>query len=187
METIDSRTLSLIKHKSGLSFSQSKDYALLSALIQTETGEHISDNTLRRLMGVKNDAGVPRVSTLDVVARYLGFDSWELYLKFGKDQVPDSRFISDRKVVASSQITPGQMVEIYYHPNRNVLLEYQGEEVYIVKSVSGGSLHENDQLKIFNFVEGMTLFVSDVIRDGKSLGQYIAGEVSGLLSVNLIS
>jgi len=187
MEIFDSRTLYLLRNKSKLSFSQSKDYALLAELILSETGEHISDNTLRRLMGVKSDAGTPRPSTLDVVAHYLGYENWDLYLRFGMNELSDSRFIEQRNMVASSQLKVGQHVELVYHPNRNLLLEYKGDDLYVVKSVSGGSLHENDQLKIFNFVEGMTLFVSDVIRDGKSLGQYIAGEVSGLLSVNLIS
>lgn len=186
METFDEKTINFIKQKSGLSFSQSKDYFLLAEMIFFTTGEHISDNTLRRLMGVKNDGGVPRISTLDIVARFLGFDSWCSYEKYGHKEMSDSRFVDNRVVVASSQLSVGQQVEIQYHPYRTVIMEYVGDELYSVNSVSGGSLKENDLLKIYNFVEGMTLFVQDVIRKGNSLGQYIAGEVSGLLSVRVI-
>lgn len=186
MKYLDENTLHQLKLKSGLSFSQSKDYALLSEMILSATGEHISDNTLRRLMGVKDDAGVPRPITLDIVARYLGYKSWDLYQRFGNKELSDSRFIEEKNVVASSKLAVGQKLQLEYHPNRTLLLEYNGNEVYVVKSVSGGSLKEGDLLTIYNFVEGMTLFVSDVNRQGKSLGQYVAGEVSGLLSVTLV-
>lgn len=186
MNYLDKKTLYLLKIKSGLSFTQSKDYSLLSDMILAATGEHISDNTLRRVMGVKEDAGVPRPITLDIIARYLGYESWNLYQHFCREGVSDSRFIEQKNVVASSQLAVGQKVQLQYHPSRTLILEYCGDEIYLVCSISGGSLKEGDRLTIYNFVEGMTLFVSNVERDGKSLGQYIAGEVSGLLSVKIL-
>lgn len=186
MKCLDEKTQYLLRIKSGLSFAQSKDYSLLAEMILSTTGEHISDNTLRRVMGVKEDAGVPRPVTLDIIARYLGYESWNLYQRFGNEEVSDSRFIEQKNVVASSQLVIGQKLQLQYHPNRILILEYQGDEKYVVRSVSGGSLQEGDLLTIYNFVEGMTLFVSNVERKGKSLGQYLAGEVSGLLSVKLL-
>lgn len=186
MKSLDENTLYQLKIRSGLSFSQSKDYALLAGMIESATGEHISDNTLRRLMGVKVDAGVPRLATLDIIARYLGYKSWDLYERFGSSETPDSRFVEDKIVISSNHLTVGQQVELKYHPNRTLLLEYCGDEVFLVKTVSGGSLQVCDRLTIYSFVEGMTLFVSNVEREGKSLGQYVAGEVSGLLSVRLL-
>lgn len=186
MKSLDENTLYQLKIRSGLSFSQSKDYALLADMILSATGEHISDNTLRRIMGVKEDAGVPRPITLDIIARYLGYKTWDLYQRFGNEELSDSRFFEEKNVVASSQLAVGQKILLEYHPNRTLLLEYKGDEIYVVLSVSGGSLKAGDSLTIYNFVEGMTLFVSDVNRQGKSLGQYVAGEVSGLLSVTLL-
>lgn len=186
MKCLEENTIYQLKIKSGLSFSQSKDYALLAGMIESATGEHISDNTLRRLMGVKEDAGVPRMVTLDIIARYLGYKSWDLYQRFGSSETPDSRFVEDKKVISSSHLTVGQQIELKYHPNRTLVLEYCGNEIFLVKTVSGGSLQVGDRLTIYSFVEGMTLFVSNVERNGNSLGQYVAGEVSGLLSVKLL-
>lgn len=186
MKCLDEKTLHQIKLHSGLSFTQSKDYSLLAEMILSATGEHISDNTLRRVMGVKEDAGVPRPITLDIIARYLGYQSWDLYKRFGEEEIADSRFIEKKNMLASSQLSVGQKVQLKYHPSRTLLLEYTGDEVFVVNYVSGGSLKAGDRLTIYSFVEGMTLFVSNVEREGKSLGQYLAGEVSGLLSVEIL-
>lgn len=73
MQIIDAATIQQIKQKSGLTFQQAKDYAKLSELIEKETEEYVSENTLRRLMGATPNNSEARQSTLNAIARYLGF------------------------------------------------------------------------------------------------------------------
>ena len=47
-------------------------------------------------------------------------------------------------------------------------------------------LQIDDEVKILNFVLHHPLLVLDVVRHGKSLGQFTAGRVSGLTSVNIL-
>ena len=68
----------LLKQKSHKEFRTSGDCEFLSLDIESVTGEHIGVNTLKRLLGFINDEREARISTLDVIARYLGFENWEV-------------------------------------------------------------------------------------------------------------
>lgn len=57
--------------------------------IEKETKLRISANTLKRLFGFLDDTRTPRLYTLDVIARYLGFKNWDfLELSFKEDDTP---------------------------------------------------------------------------------------------------
>ena len=66
-----------LKQKSGVDFQDPSDAAQLALDIETVTGEHVGVNTMKRLLGMIDDEREPRVSTLNIVARYLGFADWE--------------------------------------------------------------------------------------------------------------
>ena len=68
----------LLKQKSGRDFRLSGDCEYLAFDIESVTGEHIGVNTLKRLLGFIDDEREPRISTLDVIARYLGFENWDV-------------------------------------------------------------------------------------------------------------
>lgn len=51
-----------------------KDYERLSMEIQRETKAEVSRSTLYRLI---NGPTVPRLSTLDVISKYLGYSDWD--------------------------------------------------------------------------------------------------------------
>ena len=65
----------LLKQKSNRDFRISGDCEYLALDIESVTGEHIGMNTLKRLLGFINDEREARISTLDVIARYLGFEN----------------------------------------------------------------------------------------------------------------
>ncbi len=181
MKVFPKQVIQNIKDKSGLSFRQSKDYATLSTLIYNETNERISDNTLRRLMGVKKDGGEARRVTLDIIAQYLGSPTWEEY----QDEISDSRFCDKLLEICSKDLALGQHVEVHYSPNRILKLQLVAPETFKVEACSSKNLQVGDLLKIQSFIETKALFVSQVVRDGRSIGQYIAGEVGGVEKILL--
>lgn len=170
-----------LKQKSGLSFRQSKDYAILANLINQETGEMISDNTLRRMMGVKSDAGAPRLVTLDIVARYLGYSNWN---ELNGDPAPSgSGFRNNLNEIKTEELAIGQCVEVQYVPARILKLRVTGKNTYVVEECTTTNLKPGDTLYMSSLAEGQTMFVSRVDREGKTIGQYVAGEVGGLTKV----
>ena len=74
---LNNQIVSRIASKSGLNFDKAKDYDILCDLIFSDTGRMIGVNTIKRLMGYLVDDRKTNDYTLNTVAIYLGFKSWE--------------------------------------------------------------------------------------------------------------
>ena len=82
----ESEILRRIRAMVGLDMSRSADYDVLSQAIRDRTKENLGVNTLKRLFGFKTDKVVPRLSTMDIIAKYLGYEDYEtLIKKLGED------------------------------------------------------------------------------------------------------
>ena len=69
-----------LKDKSGLLFDQAKDFDMLTKLIMDVTQRSIGVTTLKRLMGYIDDDHRTNSYTLNTIALYLGFSTWDDYL-----------------------------------------------------------------------------------------------------------
>ena len=68
-----------IKRNSGLLFDKAGDFGLLSTYIFKETGRTIGVTTLKRLFNYINDERKTSEFTLNTIALYVGYQSWEDY------------------------------------------------------------------------------------------------------------
>jgi len=181
MQVIDETTIQLLKNKSGLRFNQTKDYLDLAKLITEETGQNISENTLRRLMGQTPNSSDARTTTLNAIARYLGFISWDTLQNFDHG----SGFRNMLNAVCASDLAIGQHLEIIYPVNRLLRIRLVRENIFLVEESTSNNLRTNDELFINTVIEGQALFVTHVYRNGEDIGQYIAGEVGGVTSIRV--
>ena len=154
------------------------DVERLALDIESATGEHIGVNTMKRLLGFISDERQPRLSTLDVIARYLGYDCWETLQAL--DDKSNSAFESDANEVRSCELCAGQRVAISYLPDRRLLLEYTGNGAYRVMESENSKLMAGDELWLTHLVKGYPLLVSRVIRQGHDLGAFTAGKTQGI-------
>jgi len=168
----------LLRQKSNKDFRQSADCEYLALDIETVTGEHIGVNTLKRLLGFIGDERTPRVSTLDVIARYLGFDNWELLSIF--DAQSNSSFESSAEEIRVGNLSVGQRIQINYLPDREIVLAYLGGNCFRVEQSINSKLTVGDELTITHIVQDYPLLVSEVVRGGKSLGAFTAGKAQGI-------
>jgi N-acetylneuraminic acid mutarotase len=67
-----------------------KDCEALAISISSKTGYHISSSTLKRLLGFVKTVSKPNQYTLDTIAAYLNYNSWD---DFKKKEFEDSKFI----------------------------------------------------------------------------------------------
>ena len=58
-----------------------KDFDFLSEMIFDKIHQHISPTTLKRLWGYLSEPATPRISTLNLLAQFVGYDSWEAFCK----------------------------------------------------------------------------------------------------------
>lgn len=70
--TNENEILKRIRAKVGLEMTRSADFDVLSQSIKDTTNENLGVNTLKRLFGFKTEKVVPRLSTMDIIAQYLG-------------------------------------------------------------------------------------------------------------------
>lgn len=176
--------LQLLKTKSGHDLHIPSDCEFLSHDIESKTGVRIGATTLKRLVGFAPDERTPHTSTLDVIARYLGYAHWEELMKI--EDKGNSDFDASDEEVRSVDLQPKTCVEITYQPDRKVKIQYLGDLRYRVVDSQNSKLQVNDEVEIQNFVLHHPLLVLNVWRNGESLGQFTAGRVSGLSSINVL-
>ena len=176
--------LQLLKKKSGSGLRLPSDCEFLSLDIESKTGVHIGATTLKRLVGFAQDERTPHTSTLDAIARYLGYAHWDELSKI--DDNGNSDFDTSDDEVRSANLQPGAYVEITYLPDRLVRMQYLGNQRYHITESQNSKLLVNDEVDILNFVLHHPLLVLNVWRGGESLGQFTAGRISGLSSIKLI-
>ena len=156
----------------------SSDCEFLVLDIESKTGEHIGLNTMKRLLGFIDDEREPRQTTLDVIASYLGYDSWETLKVF--DDRSNSSFETSGNEVRTTDLHAGQRIEVKYLPDRRYVLQYMGDRHFLVQTSENSKLQVGDTLTVTHFVEGYPLLIESVVRDGQSLGAFTAGKVQGI-------
>ena len=82
-----------------------KDFDFLAGQIFDKLHENVSSTTLKRIWGYLSEPSTPRLSTLDILARYLDYQDWDAFCRQELTQhestsvPPKRRFISWRTLV----------------------------------------------------------------------------------------
>ena len=179
--------LTEVENRYGRRIATTTDFESLSVVIEHQTGELISSSTLKRLWGYVSLNPVPRISTLDILSRFLGhrdFKGFCAYLKESKAY--DSTFFTAKCLVVSD-LEPGAEVIIGWAPNRLVRLSYKGTFRFVVTSSENSQLRPGDSFELSEIILGHPLYISRVLRDGEFTPAFVAGRQSGIntLSVDL--
>ena len=166
--------------------SRSSDFDALSQSIADTTGENLSVNTLKRLFGFRIERVEPRASTMDIIARYLGYPDYNSMIKdLGEDA--DISMFSPIDCIEMTDLERGSRIRITYDPNRVFLMTYTGDCRFAVDEVTGSkNIMKGDVLTITQLAVGHRLVVAHVVRDGKDLGAYESAKLTGLKSIDVI-
>lgn len=170
-----------LKSRSGNELRQPSDCEFLALDIQSKTGVRIGATTLKRLLGFAEDDRQPHASTLDVIARYLGYAHWDELTAV--DDKGNSGFDATDEEVRSADLLAEAVVEVTYLPDRKISMQYLGNNHYQIIESENSKLQVGDEVEVLNFVLHHPLLVLNVWRSGQSLGQFTAGRVSGLSSI----
>jgi len=74
----------------------SGDYTYLSECIFEELRQTVSPTTLKRLWGYLSEPVTPRMSTLDILANFVGEESFEAFCQKTADSHTDSQKTAER-------------------------------------------------------------------------------------------
>ena len=161
------------------------DFELLIARIWDATHENIALSTLERLWGYVDGANNTRRSTLNLLARYIGFRDWDDYLEQlnRKEHGSSHSFIAEG--VHTRDLKPGQEIEVTWLPNRRCVFRYVGDMRFEVLESQHSKLHVGDTFLTTFFLKGQPLYIDHLILTGQSAVSYIAGNNGGLQSVTV--
>lgn len=177
-----------LEKQSGLILTEPSDASINTLIeqIKLRTGELISINTVKRLLGRVDDGNrQPRISTLNTIARYLGRSGWTpLLLELSNGS---SSFSPIEGELQTQDLQPGQIVEVAYLPDRLLQFLYLGDGLFEVALSQNSKLQTGDTGQIAAFIKNFLLIVRQVERHGMLISpSYTAGRISGLTSVKLL-
>lgn len=165
----------------GAPISTPRDFETLADAIFTATGSSLSPSTLKRLWGYVKDTPRKHTSTLDILARYAGYQQGfnEFMEKMDAGSESESGF-DKKRTLSVFTLQPGDCVEIKWLPDRCALLKYSGDCTFLVEKAENAKLSSGNRVKCSGFIDGKRLILDVVDADGKSDCIYEAGKINGI-------
>ena len=178
--------MSLVEKKFRKSVKTSTDLYLLAQEIESETSESVSASTLKRMWGYVKMIPIPRQSTLDILAKYIGETDYKTFCENLKnsDAIQSMFFTSD--FINASELKPDSTIEIGWNPDRIVTLRYLGGNQFEVKTSINSKLKVDDRFEASSFIKGAPLYISRIMRGKEVTLPYIAGKQGGLNHVKIL-
>lgn len=182
-----------IEQRLGKAIRYSSDYEELADEIERTTRQRISANTIKRLLGAIGSIKEPRLYTLDVIAGYLGFENWDVYIaalsqgRYAQFKAPID--LVDKSIcqeIIVETLPQGSKIEFQYHPDRRLILHYIEEREFKVVDSKNSRLQVNDLIETGDFYLNYPLIVNRIMRNGLNMGRYIAGRISGLTYLKIL-
>ena len=158
------------------------DFVALSEDIQQKTKQNISTSTLKRLWGYVKSKPSHRIDTLNVLAIYLGYGSWQDY---SRNIAEESDFLHNYQVLAQN-LTPSDVVDFSWKPNRHCQVVYQTDGTFRVTQAVNCKLKVGDTFKALGFFHGEPLYITELTHDSNSGLTYVCGRTHGLTNVKVI-
>ena len=163
--------------------NRASDFVFLQAYIFERTRENIGINTLKRIWNYGNAPVVPRIFTLDVLSKAIGYRNFEDMKRLYGDEGADSSDKVLGKVVTSSELRPGDRVILCWDPGRRCTVEYLGSNAYRVLSSEQTKLKPGNTFQIAFFATGSPLILSNLVQDDSFAPLYEIGRKSGVTQI----
>lgn len=181
---ISQRIQNLILEKYGKDVIYSADCAPLAA----EIG--VGETTVKRMFGILGKDSsernrTPHNSTMDIVAKYLGYDDYKSLLKELNEGEFSSEFTSMETIEADS-LEAGTQIQLKYEPARILVMTYLGAGEFVINESKNSKLLKGDRIRLTHLVLGQEMIVTEVVRDGRTLGGYRAAKDGGITSLDII-
>jgi len=172
-----------IEEAMGRTLLAPKDFNLLSERIFARVGEMVSRNTLKRIWGIMDEGREPRLSTLSILARFVGYADFSAFVNNASkpDDVEDSSTpFMGRRLSIIDGLTPGDHLRLTWQPGRVCDVVYNGSLHFRVTHSENTRLKEGDTFLCGIIIEGQPLYL-DQLQQGKNPPTaYICGKSGGV-------
>lgn len=161
------------------------DFLRLSAGIEFTLREHMSESTLERLWGYSTrHYETVSVRTLNVIARFVGYSSWEVFCS-SLDGGESEMFSGE--AVSSSDLSVDSCLRIGWPPDRVCVVRYLGNNRFIAEETLNSTMQPGDTFSCIQFQKGRQLHLDEFCRSGSSERQrYVVGINTGLTMLEIL-
>lgn len=159
------------------------DFESLANAIAKRLGANgrLSATTLMRLWGYVNERPKTRVTTLNILAQYVGyvnFDAFEKSIEKNGEKVQSG--ILAGRTLRSSMLSEGDLIEIRWNPNRVVAIRSLGKSRFFVVRSENSKLQVGDTFECLFFVQNEPLFIDRLKHNDQQLSSYVCGRDDGI-------
>ena len=138
-------------------------YKRLSIAIYDSTKINISESTLQRVWGYVSSSEKVNEETLDILSKYIGYDSWQSFKKEVMDSDEnDSNILNQDHSISTSELQIGDILQLGWQPNRYCEVRYCGENKFEVTHSENAKLQVGDTFKCGLFIKGELLSLDEV-------------------------
>ena len=143
-----------------------KDFDFLSESIFEKIGERVSPTTLKRLWGYLSEPTIPRLSTLNILAQFVGYVGWTAFCEEGKGEEtplspiqPDSERSRQRRAWKKIALIGGLLAVVVAIVSGLVIFgrSAKAQDPYILKMGQRFST-PHEYLKLFGIIATDTLW-----------------------------
>ena len=160
-----------------------KDFEALREMIFSRLHILVSATTLKRIWGYIDDSVSTRRSTLDILARYIGYVDFDAYENGTVGDIAESPSspIMARRIDVDEQLQPGDMIRLTWQPGRICDVEYRGDRVFCVVASQCTRLKAGDTFKCSLMIEDEPLYIDMLVTaDSVTPTAYVCGKKSGI-------
>lgn len=155
-----------------------KDFDILSNIIFERTHEQLSSFTLKRFWGYIDRPGV-RISTLNILCRFIGYSNWEAFSNRNKEGECESDFVYGTHVI-TKELSIGDCLVITWLPNRRIKVRFEGMDLFTIVEVENSRLNAGDTFHCNLFVEGEALLLTCLVQKDSAPTNYVCGKKNGI-------
>lgn len=176
----------LVCEGAGVQAATPADFVAIVAYVENRTRESIGLTTVKRVWQYGGMGAKHRPSTLNMLARSVGYRSYDDFCTHYGDCSPSSDIVP-KGGVRSDDLLPGKRLLLRWNPGREVVAEYIGNNTFRVISRTASKLAVGDTFQAAWFVAGHPAMLANVIHKESAWPLYEIGQQGGLTLVRKIA
>lgn len=159
------------------------DFEFCVGAIWEQLHQNISPTTLKRMWGYIEGADTTRLSTLNLLSHYLGYSDWDGFRRHLEENSESQSNEMINPTLLSSSLHNGERVEIQWQPNRRCVLEYLGENSFVVIESEHSKLQKGNTFECLSFYLHHPLYIDNLVQGDNAPVSFVVGKRDGLTVV----
>ena len=176
-----------IEQHVGQQLQSPADFQLLIQQIWEKNHAVLSLSTIKRLWGYVESIGVPRLSTLNTLAKFLDFADWNAYLVALEQRGGTESAMFTGEGIQTANLQAGDRIAVSWQPNRQCSFRYLGDNQFVVEDSKNAKLQRGTIFSAARFMIGQPMYLDNILLADGTHTSYVAGKRNGLTSVTKIN